>query len=140
MAVPDAPTEIAIDKSGVAEVEPALERALDFHRGSRDKRQLLNDDGLLGLIEILAPNVRIEVPMATDFLDEEEELITLTHQQSMLLNRYGRDLRMVVTGCAGSGKTITLTVIRSAAESQGYQVQGFAPTSRAATPIERRRN
>jgi conjugative relaxase-like TrwC/TraI family protein len=36
-----------------------------------------------------------------------------------------------IQGLAGSGKTTTLTVIRSAAERQGYQVEGFAPTSRA---------
>jgi conjugative relaxase-like TrwC/TraI family protein len=38
-------------------------------------------------------------------------------------------------GFAGSGKTTTLSVIRSAAESQGYQVEGFAPTSRAARQL-----
>ena len=37
-----------------------------------------------------------------------------------------------IQGFAGSGKTTTLTVIRSAAEAQDYQVDGFAPTSRAA--------
>jgi conjugative relaxase-like TrwC/TraI family protein len=36
-----------------------------------------------------------------------------------------------IQGFAGAGKTTTLTVIRSAAEMQGYQVEGFAPTSRA---------
>ncbi len=36
-----------------------------------------------------------------------------------------------IQGFAGSGKTTTLAVIRSAAEGQGYQVEGFAPTSRA---------
>jgi conjugative relaxase-like TrwC/TraI family protein len=38
-------------------------------------------------------------------------------------------------GFAGAGKTTTLTVIRGAAESQGYQVEGFAPTSRAARQL-----
>jgi len=41
-----------------------------------------------------------------------------------------------IQGFAGSGKTTTLTVIRSAAESQGYQVEGFAPTSRAARQLK----
>jgi conjugative relaxase-like TrwC/TraI family protein len=41
-----------------------------------------------------------------------------------------------IQGFAGSGKTTTLTVIRSAAESQGYQVAGFAPTSRAARQLK----
>jgi conjugative relaxase-like TrwC/TraI family protein len=41
-----------------------------------------------------------------------------------------------VQGFAGAGKTTTLTVIRSAAEKQGYQVEGFAPTSRAARQLK----
>jgi conjugative relaxase-like TrwC/TraI family protein len=40
-----------------------------------------------------------------------------------------------IQGFAGAGKTTTLTVIRSAAEMQGYQVEGFAPTSRAARQL-----
>jgi ATP-dependent exoDNAse (exonuclease V) alpha subunit len=41
-----------------------------------------------------------------------------------------------IQGFAGAGKTTTLIVIRGAAESQGYQVEGFAPTSRAAKQLE----
>jgi conjugative relaxase-like TrwC/TraI family protein len=41
-----------------------------------------------------------------------------------------------IQGFAGAGKTTTLTVIRSAAERQGYQVEGFAPTSRAARQLK----
>lgn len=35
-------------------------------------------------------------------------------------------------GVAGAGKTTTLAVVREGAEWQGYKVEGFAPTSRAA--------
>ena len=38
-------------------------------------------------------------------------------------------------GFAGSGKTASLSVVRSAAEAQGYTVRGFAPTSRAARQL-----
>jgi conjugative relaxase-like TrwC/TraI family protein len=41
-----------------------------------------------------------------------------------------------IQGFAGSGKTTTLAAIRSAAERQGYQVEGFAPTSRAARQLK----
>jgi len=41
-----------------------------------------------------------------------------------------------IQGVAGSGKTTTLEVIRSAAEARGYKVEGFAPTSRAAKQLE----
>jgi ATP-dependent exoDNAse (exonuclease V) alpha subunit len=40
-----------------------------------------------------------------------------------------------IQGFAGSGKTTTLSVIRSAVEMQGSQVEGFAPTSRAARQL-----
>ncbi|MHB2008765.1 MAG: MobF family relaxase [Acidobacteriaceae bacterium] len=40
-----------------------------------------------------------------------------------------------IQGVAGAGKTTTLAVLRSAAEAQGYDVTGFAPTSRAARQL-----
>ena len=38
-------------------------------------------------------------------------------------------------GRAGAGKTTTLSVIREAAEAEGYRIEGFAPTSRAAQKL-----
>lgn len=40
-----------------------------------------------------------------------------------------------IQGVAGAGKTTTLSVLRGAAEVQGYEVAGFAPTSRAARQL-----
>jgi conjugative relaxase-like TrwC/TraI family protein len=39
-------------------------------------------------------------------------------------------------GWAGAGKTTVLTVVRSAAEVQGYEVEGLAPTSRATRQLQ----
>ena len=38
-------------------------------------------------------------------------------------------------GVAGAGKTTSLTAIREAAEREGYKIEGFAPTSRAALKL-----
>jgi hypothetical protein len=38
-------------------------------------------------------------------------------------------------GIAGTGKTTTLAVIREGVEAEGYKVEGFAPTSRAAQKL-----
>jgi len=40
-----------------------------------------------------------------------------------------------IDGVAGAGKTTTLAVIREGAEAEGYKVEGFAPTSRAAQKL-----
>jgi hypothetical protein len=103
---PDAPDGLLLDRSDLADVESGIERVLAYHRGSRDRRGPPGVDGAAIVRETLAPRVRIEVPMATEFLEEEEQLVLLTHEQSALLNRFGRERRMVVTGCAGSGKTM----------------------------------
>src|SRR5438874_2660245 len=43
-----------------------------------------------------------------------------------------RDQVMALEAAAGTGKTTSLAAIREAAERDGYKVEGFAPTSRAA--------
>jgi conjugative relaxase-like TrwC/TraI family protein len=46
-----------------------------------------------------------------------------------------RETMVGLDGVAGAGKTTTLAVIREGAEAQGYKVEGFAPTSRAAQKL-----
>ena len=46
-----------------------------------------------------------------------------------------RDQIIALEGVAGAGKTTSLTAIRQTAEQEGYRVEGFAPTSRAAQKL-----
>lgn len=103
---PDAPLEIIIDRNGLGDVGAAIKRILAYHRGARDKRVPPGEDGATMLRDLLAPRIAIEVPLAERFLEEEEQLIELTVGQSRLLNVFGRNRRLLVTGCAGSGKTL----------------------------------
>ena len=103
---PDAPPEIVADRNDLSDMAAVIERVLAYHEGSRDKRLAPGTEGEAMLETLLAPTYRIEVPMATLFEEEDRQLVELTDQQAALLNHFGRDRRMVVTGCAGSGKTM----------------------------------
>jgi len=46
-----------------------------------------------------------------------------------------RDTIIGLEGVAGAGKTTSLTAVREAAEHEGYEVRGLAPTSRAAQKL-----
>lgn len=46
-----------------------------------------------------------------------------------------RDQMMALEGVAGAGKTTSLAAVREAAERAGYEVEGLAPTSRAAQKL-----
>jgi hypothetical protein len=104
---PDAPREILLDRTDVRDgVGRAIARVLEYHRGAREKRRPPGTHGAAMLRELLAPSVSLRVPMAEEILDEEAALIQLTSEQSLALARLGRNRRLVVYGCAGSGKTM----------------------------------
>ena len=103
---PDAPREILIDRHGMENVGAAIDQVLEFHGGAREKRNPPGEEGMRMLRELLAPDIRIEVPLAAEFVEEEAQLVTLTHDQARLLNNVARAPRVVVRGCAGSGKTM----------------------------------
>jgi ATP-dependent exoDNAse (exonuclease V) alpha subunit len=46
-----------------------------------------------------------------------------------------RDQMMALEGVAGTGKTTSLAAVRKAAERAGYEIEGLAPTSRAAQKL-----
>jgi hypothetical protein len=101
---PAAPRQILIDRDDVAEILGALERAFAFHGG--EGREAPGDRGMRMLRERLTPTIEVELPLAEKFLEEEEQLTKLTREQTLLLRRFGRNRRMAVSGCAGSGKTM----------------------------------
>jgi len=118
------PREILIDRDDMGDVIGAVERVLDYHRGSEDKRSPPGEEGIDLLRDLLAPRIEIEVPLSTQFMEEEEALVLLTHDQSLLLNRLGRTPRVAVTGCAGSGKTM-LAVAHGRRLARDEQRVGF---------------
>jgi DNA-binding Xre family transcriptional regulator len=103
---PNAPAELIIDRNEIATIDESIDRIVAYHRAQGTKPGGPGAQGMKKLRELFAPCVRIEVPMAERFLEEEEHLVTLTHDQARLLHIFGRERRMVVTGPAGSGKTM----------------------------------
>jgi conjugative relaxase-like TrwC/TraI family protein len=68
-----------------------------------------------------------------DQLSAQQEIKLNDNQQGIVEQLLtSRDQIIGLQGGAGTGKTTALSVLRQAAESQGYEVRGFAPTTRAA--------
>src|ERR1700723_126193 len=77
---------------------------------------------------LVSPQVRI----ATE--DRHPEL-NASQRQAVDEIFLSREKVVGLDGIAGGGKTTTLAVIREGAEAEGYRVEGFAPTSRAAQKL-----
>jgi conjugative relaxase-like TrwC/TraI family protein len=74
---------------------------------------------------LVSPQIRITTE------DRHPEL-NASQRQAVEQIFLSREKMVGLDGVAGVGKTTTLAVIREGAEAQGYMVEGFAPTSRAA--------
>jgi conjugative relaxase-like TrwC/TraI family protein len=77
---------------------------------------------------LVSPQIRI----ATE--DRHPEL-NASQRQAVNDVFLSREKIVGLDGVAGAGKTTALAVIREGAEAQGYKVEGFAPTSRAAQKL-----
>lgn len=75
--------------------------------------------------EVVSDSTREAIAREYDHLNESQR----TAVREILASR---DQVMALDGTAGAGKTTALTAVCDAAERAGYQVEGFAPTSRAA--------
>jgi len=69
-----------------------------------------------------------------DTIDRHPELNT-SQRQAVEEIFAAREKIVGMDGVAGAGKTTTLSVVREGAEREGYAVEGFAPTSRAAQKL-----
>jgi len=77
---------------------------------------------------LVSPQIRIAAE------DRHPELNT-SQRQAVDQVFLSREKIVGLDGVAGAGKTTALSVIREGAEAQGYIVEGFAPTSRAAQKL-----
>ncbi len=108
----DAPRELILDATDMANLLSWVKQALVYLRGRRPDDSPLGTTGVKELTGLLSPSWDLQPLLSTEILEEEQELIRLTEEQFILLDSLGRHRRAAITGCAGSGKT-TLAVEKS---------------------------
>lgn len=79
-----------------------------------------------------APIVGNDARQTVDAIAERQQLRLNDNQRAAVEQILtSRDQIIGLQGGAGTGKTTALSVLREAAEKEGYEVRGFAPTTRA---------
>jgi conjugative relaxase-like TrwC/TraI family protein len=66
---------------------------------------------------------------------EQHPHLSLSQRNAVDIVLTSRDQMMALEGVAGAGKTTSLVAVREAAVHAGYEVEGLAPTSRAAQKL-----
>src|SRR5207237_1474791 len=79
-----------------------------------------------------APIVSNDARQTVDAIAERQQLRLNDNQRAAVEQILtSRDQIIGLQGGAGTGKTTALSVLREAVEKEGYEVRGFAPTTRA---------
>ncbi len=116
---------IGVEKGlGTPSREYTTQEMIDYER---DTIQLMRE-GQDSHSALVGVDTRREVEIGHPHLSEGQHRVV----EQVLASR---DQVTALEGVAGSGKTTSLTAIREAAEREGYKVEGFAPTSRAAQKL-----
>jgi conjugative relaxase-like TrwC/TraI family protein len=90
-------------------------------------------------INIMRAGQRHHPPIASletrEEIEREHAHLSKSQRRAVEEILSSRDRVVALEGVAGAGKTTSLVAVREAAEREGYKVEGFAPTSRAAQKL-----
>lgn len=118
----DAPQTIILDANDLSDLRSWVEDVLSFYRARDAQVGSVGQAGIDELVHLLSPSRELRAPLAVEFVDEEREIIRLTAEQFDLLDFLGNRRRVVVNGCAGSGKTTMSVEQAKRLAQQGFRV------------------
>lgn len=117
----EAPRSITIDRSGLDDIQQRLYDVFQIYQKGDAKNP--GESGIKVLIDFLAPTWEINTSIAYQFEDAEKHRKELTDEQFNWLNFYFEDNpRSLVSGCAGSGKTVLATLAAQKLAREGESV------------------
>jgi conjugative relaxase-like TrwC/TraI family protein len=117
-------------RAGPASVRGPQITTATMLRMERETVQLMQEGNKRGFEDpmLVGPGVRIET-------ENRHPELNAAQRQAVDAVFLSREKIVGLDGIAGGGKTTTLVVVREGAEADGYTVEGFAPTSRAAQKL-----
>jgi Nuclease-related domain/UvrD-like helicase C-terminal domain len=116
---PEAPREIIIDSQDVGSLKQAIIDVFRYRNAAGDPP---GDEGIVALLSVLASSWQIETTVGASLQEQESLIRLLTEQQFAVLDMLGRRRRALISGCAGSGKTMLAMEKAKRLAREGYRV------------------
>lgn len=97
--------KITLDASDLSTAHESVSRLFNDSVGTENTKPL-SGAGIDGLIRYLAPSWEIPCTLSAQLVDEDKQIIEATKSQYRVISLLRRVPRALVSGCAGSGKTL----------------------------------
>jgi hypothetical protein len=115
---PAAPADLALGRAALGQLEDKLGSLLP----QLPSAQRLTKNHIARVVELLAPTVRVKPLLREAVEDIRAEQMTLTAEQTQVLDRLRRNLRAAIYGSAGTGKTVLAAEKARRLGSEGFRV------------------
>ncbi len=116
---PDRPSEIMGWRSDVADMGAWLDGVLEFW--SQKRRAGIGASGIAVIKRLFFSDIEVKPLLSSVIEKEEKERIRLTDEQARVLRALGRQRRVVVSGGAGTGKTLLALEKARALSREGHR-------------------
>lgn len=115
---PDAPRGSIIGSEDLDDVEGAVRRLFGTQR-----REPMSQDAYQALIDVLKPTTEVvKYQLRTDMLDQDRVMVGLIENQYRVMDQLRRHRKAVISGCAGSGKTMLAMEKARRLANEGFDV------------------
>src|SRR6266699_6212733 len=133
------PRQIVLDATDLPQLAPWVRRALDYWDGRYSQQETpLGQDGLKQLISMLGNQWVIRPALWRQFDEEGRQLMQLTKQQYAILDSLNRHRRVIISGFAGSGKTLLAVEKAVRLSRQGFRTLLVCYNSNLAADLRQR--
>lgn len=121
---PDLPPEILLDQSHLSSLAGWVKRAMKYwwYDERSDRRLALGEHGVRVILSILGKQWEFHPVLWKSLQAERQELLRLTQEQYTLLDFLNHQHQALVSGFAGSGKTMLALEKAVRLERQGFRV------------------
>lgn len=116
------PRQLVLDATDVPQLERWVGQALAYWDARYSEQETpLGQDGLQQLLAILGNQWVIRPALWSQFGEEGKQLMQLTEQQYAILDALNRHRRVIISGFAGSGKTLLAVEKAVRLSRQGFR-------------------
>lgn len=115
---PDAPRATIIGSEDLDDIEGAVRRLFGTQR-----REPMSQDAHRALIAVLKPTTEVvKYQLRSDMLDQDRVMVGLIENQFRVMDQLRRHRKAVISGCAGSGKTMLAMEKARRLANEGFDV------------------
>ena len=115
----NAPEDVVIDAEGARDLKQSI---IDIFRYWDLHQNPIGEDAIEALVGLLGRSWQVRTTVGADIAAQEEVIRLLTERQYELLDFLGERRRALITGCAGSGKTMLAVEKARRLARDGYRV------------------